>query len=574
MGLSSILFICEVAGSLAGQLEGESETIHSNLASESAYICRGSLQLDLLDPEKLLVGVKTISSGLIGNLALSDLTQPLSILYGNSSALPVPPDLFVDGIGAEARLVLPTDLYQTEDKSRILFVDNNSCAREIDRSSRNVTTVIGQGRCDSGTLDMFNASRLISGMIYYERKDMWLFSIFYKGLYAYERDSTGTYAGRLLVDLQLASHSPPFDLRQVYMTKDIIWNKVRYGLNIYNLTVANSTAQLKYDNSSFIRILSSTGLSEAADPTAWYRYGTQEQKLGDADADISLSPDGKTLLVADLAIDRIFLFSINNGDLQDFCSKEENMTVSLIDGTGEICTFHELEAGLWLDDYTVLVAERMPSQFRKLKFFRADLESTSIGAVPPLPTPYKKVEEGTWWIVLVVSIGFCAPLFIFWIAVKIVQCRRHGIAFDIFMEEEESLDPLAARNINFLYNKASKGQEYTKPAARTSKKRSLKDRRKKSVKDKKENQSQGFASAAEYITDKFQLPRKKKKKPVGDGMEEVLHPLPKPAKNKTKKSKRSSIDIDFQGSTVSVPMTKMSVGRARPLPSLPLHQTV
>ena len=40
-------------------------------------------------------------------------------------------------------------------------------------------------------------------------------------------------------------------------------------------------------------------------------------------------------------------------------------------------------------------------------------------------TKYTRSDaEGTWWIVLSVITGICTPVFIFWIVIKVIQCRR------------------------------------------------------------------------------------------------------------------------------------------------------
>ena len=40
-------------------------------------------------------------------------------------------------------------------------------------------------------------------------------------------------------------------------------------------------------------------------------------------------------------------------------------------------------------------------------------------------TKYTRSDaEGTWWIVLSVISGVCTPVFIFWIVIKVIQCRR------------------------------------------------------------------------------------------------------------------------------------------------------
>ena len=40
-------------------------------------------------------------------------------------------------------------------------------------------------------------------------------------------------------------------------------------------------------------------------------------------------------------------------------------------------------------------------------------------------TKYTRSDaEGTWWIVLSVISGGCTPVFIFWIVIKVIQCRR------------------------------------------------------------------------------------------------------------------------------------------------------
>lgn len=45
-------------------------------------------------------------------------------------------------------------------------------------------------------------------------------------------------------------------------------------------------------------------------------------------------------------------------------------------------------------------------------------------------------------------------------------------------------------------------------------------------------------------------------------------------KSKKKVYHRPSMSIEFQGSKVAVPMTKTEVGRARPLPSIPMNKAV
>ena len=43
---------------------------------------------------------------------------------------------------------------------------------------------------------------------------------------------------------------------------------------------------------------------------------------------------------------------------------------------------------------------------------------------------------------------------------------RHGIVFDIFSDaDEDDLDPIEARDINFLYNKAARGEKYTRKSS-------------------------------------------------------------------------------------------------------------
>jgi len=63
------------------------------------------------------------------------------------------------------------------------------------------------------------------------------------------------------------------------------------------------------------------------------------------------------------------------------------------------------------------------------------------------------------------------------------------------------------------------------------------------------------------------------KKNFSDGSE--LKPVkenPVKVKSKPKISKRDSVDIEYAGGKVSVPLTKTLVGRARPLPDIPVNR--
>ena len=68
----------------------------------------------------------------------------IAVDYGNVSVNSSLPDSYIDGSGNGAGIVRPQYLYQTEDKSKILFVDDASCAREIDRSTGVISTRIGE----------------------------------------------------------------------------------------------------------------------------------------------------------------------------------------------------------------------------------------------------------------------------------------------------------------------------------------------------------------------------------------------------------------------------------------------
>ena len=59
-------------------------------------------------------------------------------------------------------------------------------------------------------------------------------------------------------------------------------------------------------------ILSSSGTS-TVDPTALHQLRDVNLQLGDANADISMSPDGTTLLIADNQVNRAFLLNTNTG---------------------------------------------------------------------------------------------------------------------------------------------------------------------------------------------------------------------------------------------------------------------
>ena len=61
---------------------------------------------------------------------------------------------------------------------------------------------------------------------------------------------------------------------------------------------------------------SSAGMDNSVDPTAWYQLNDDELMLGDADADISISPDGTTLLIGDNSEDRLFFLDVNTGELK------------------------------------------------------------------------------------------------------------------------------------------------------------------------------------------------------------------------------------------------------------------
>ena len=59
-------------------------------------------------------------------------------------------------------------------------------------------------------------------------------------------------------------------------------------------------------------ILSSSGTS-TVDPTALHQLRDVNLQLGDANADISMSPDGTTLLIADNHVNRAFLLNTKTG---------------------------------------------------------------------------------------------------------------------------------------------------------------------------------------------------------------------------------------------------------------------
>ena len=60
---------------------------------------------------------------------------------------------------------------------------------------------------------------------------------------------------------------------------------------------------------------SSSGTT-AVDPTAIHQLTDVNLRLGDSNADISMSPDGTTLLIADNQVNRAFLLNTNTGRSQ------------------------------------------------------------------------------------------------------------------------------------------------------------------------------------------------------------------------------------------------------------------
>ncbi|KAF6019051.1 hypothetical protein EB796_022652 [Bugula neritina] len=375
-------------------------------------LCSGGLQVDTLDSSQLLVSVcspeSLNQSAAIGYLPVADLSGPAFLVYGNVTNSRPGPGLYADGLGSLADVVVPEHIYQTRDGSRILFVDTKSCARVVNRTSGQVTTILG------------DCIQLL-----------YLIVIVYK----------------------------------------LFWN------------IPSS--------------LNSTGVSILPDETAFFKFTEDDLKLGNSFAQLDISADGITLLIADRVENKLLQFNTQTAD-------------------------------------------------------------------PDL-------EEGTWWVVLAVVSGFCVPLFIIWVVVKVIQVKRNGFVFDIFDNEDEVFESKTWRNINFLYNRAAKGYDYhcrgqSKGATEPVKKRSKSKAATKSG-------SKKLQSATEAITSKFKLPKLRKKKNFSDGSE--LKPVkenPVKVKSKPKISKRDSVDIEYAGGKVSVPLTKTLVGRARPLPDIPVNR--
>ena len=69
---------------------------------------------------------------------------------------------------------------------------------------------------------------------------------------------------------------------------------------------------------------SSSG-SSSADPTALYQLRDDNLKLGDADADISMSPDGTTLLIADNQEDRVFFLDTRDGVFKKLVGRKASL---------------------------------------------------------------------------------------------------------------------------------------------------------------------------------------------------------------------------------------------------------
>ena len=70
-----------------------------------------------------------------------------TVLYGNVTAERPRVGVDWDGDGTEAQIITPEHLFQANLADVIYFVDDKSCARMVNRNSRQVSTEIGKDVC-------------------------------------------------------------------------------------------------------------------------------------------------------------------------------------------------------------------------------------------------------------------------------------------------------------------------------------------------------------------------------------------------------------------------------------------
>ncbi|KAF6035735.1 hypothetical protein EB796_005954 [Bugula neritina] len=284
----------------------------------------------------------------ISNLPIDNVTQPLTVLYGDPNKTftgRYDPVEYIDGDNDTLMMIRIGHIYQTSDQKYIYFVDQRSCVRQLDRMAVNLTTIIGKGHCGNSTLgfDSSTDARDVYGMTYYEAADTFFISVQDNGVYTFSRTSPQLpYTQTGLLPLSEISTTISDGIGDMLTVGDIVWQKVGEGLNRYEVSGYKT-------NKNTILDFSSSGNAER-----YLRYHKRTAAVSTPEGVILQHPSNPDwLCILDKKYASLFFYNIVDDALIRMCSKGTTSQ----DGTADVCTLKDLIAGVWVSETLMIVYE-------------------------------------------------------------------------------------------------------------------------------------------------------------------------------------------------------------------------